>query len=319
MWTERHQGGLPGCAQIRFKRVELAYTYVVAGRTRGLAVRIAARSFWLEPNPHGRGVRWSTQRHTGDIMRKFATFLVVFAGIWAPAVSGAIAQEQSESSGSAASDPTASTKYQDFKLRYFDLTTGRKDHIFETEGSYPFNARFKIVNKLIGVHTNRIGTYETDFKELTLKPMLLTPGELFGFKATYALGVEWLKDLGDVTDGTGTGSDKIAPLAGIALAVSPKDTVIALVEYFHSYREDAGVTDVRQTGPRLIWLHSFPQSNSWLRVDWKAVIDHEAGGDFSSTLELQLGKMLRPKFGVYGELLLGDVVFNTDAYDIGLT
>lgn len=232
------------------------------------------------------------------------TFVLLFG------VTGALAQEQTESSsasssGAAASDPTASTKYQDFKYKYFDLTTGSKDHIFETEGSYPFNSRFKIVNKLIGVHTNRTGTWETDFKELTLKPMLLTPGELFGFKTKYALGVEWLKDLGDVTDGTGTGSDKIAPLAGIAFVVSPKDTVITLAQYFHSYTEDTGVAKVRQTGPRVIWLHSFPESNSWLRVDWKGVIDHEAGGDFSSTLELQLGKMIRPKFGIYGDLQIG--------------
>jgi hypothetical protein len=46
---------------------------------------------------------------------------------------------------------------------------------------------------------------------------------------------------------------------------------------------------------------------------------HEADNDFSSTLELQLGKMIRPNFGLYGELLLGDVVFDTDAYDMGFT
>lgn len=239
------------------------------------------------------------------------------------ACTGVIAQEQSDSpsnsSGASASDPLSSINSQDFKYSFFDLTTGSKDHIFEAEGSYAFNSRFKISHKLLGVHTNRTGTYETDFKELSLKPILLTPGELFGFKTKYALGVEWLKDLGDVTDGTGSGSDKIAPLVGVAWVVSPKDTVITLAQYFHSYTEDTGVAKVRQTGPRIIWLHSFPQSNSWLRVDWKGVIDHEASNDFSSTLELQLGKMLRPKFGVYGELLLGDDVFDTDAYDIGFT
>jgi hypothetical protein len=29
--------------------------------------------------------------------------------------------------------------------------------------------------------------------------------------------------------------------------------------------------------------------------------------------------MLRPKFGIYGDLLLGDVLLDTDAYDIGFT
>ncbi len=237
----------------------------------------------------------------------------------------AIAQEQSEASsessagGAAASDPTSSVNSQDIKYRFLDLTTGGYDHIFEAEGNYAFNPRFKINHKLSGVHTNRSGAYETDFKELSLKPIFLTPGMLFGFKTKYALGVEWVKDLGDVTDGTGTGSDKIAPLAGVAWVVSPKDTVITLVQYFHSYREDAGVANVRQTGPRVIWLHSFPEIQSWLRVDWKGVINHEAGNDFSHTLELQLGKMIAPTFGIYGELLLGDAVFDTAAYDIGFS
>lgn len=256
-------------------------------------------------------------------MKQFELFMVATAGVLALGVSGAIAQEQSgsssENSGAAASDPTSSVNSQDFKYKYFDLTTGSKDHIFEAEGNYAFNPRFKINHKLIGVHTNRIGSYETDFKELSLKPIFLTPGHLFGIKTVFAVGGEWIKDLGDVTDGTGSGSDKIAPLAGVAWAVSPKDTVITLAQYFHSYTEDTGVAKVRQTGPRVIWLHSIPQIKGWLRVDWKGVINHEADNDFSSTLELQLGKMITPKFGVYGELLLGDVVFDTDAYDIGFS
>ena len=247
----------------------------------------------------------------------------VFGCIFLISATSSFAQEPSEtssnSSGAAASDPTSSVNSQDFKYQYIDLTTGAKDHIFEAEGSYAFNPRFKISHKLNGVHTNRIGTYETDFKELTLRPILLTPGELFGFKTKYALGVEWLKDLGDFNSGTGSGSDKIAPLAGIAWVVSPKDTVITLAQYFHSYREDTGVADVRQTGPRIIWLHSFPEIKSWLRVDWKGLINHEADDEFSSTLELQFGKMIRPKFGIYGELLLGNDVFDTDAYDIGFS
>ena len=131
--------------------------------------------------------------------------------------------------------------------------------------------------------------------------------------------MEWQKDLGDVTDGTGSGADKISPLAGVAWVVSPNDTVVTLVQYFHSYREDSGVANVRQTGPRLIWLHSFPEIQGWSRVDWKGSINHEDGNDFSHTLELQLGKMITPRFGVYGELLIGDVLLDTNAYDIGFS
>ena len=37
----------------------------------------------------------------------------------------------------------------------------------------------------------------------------------------------------------------------------------------------------------------------------------------TETLELQLGTMITPTVGLYGELLLGDTVFDTDAYEIG--
>lgn len=55
----------------------------------------------------------------------------------------------------------------------------------------------------------------------------------------------------------------------------------------------------------------------WLKFDFKGAFDHENGDKFSETLELQLGRQLTPRVGVYAELLLGDAVFNTNAYEIG--
>ena len=40
--------------------------------------------------------------------------------------------------------------------------------------------------------------------------------------------------------------------------------------------------------------------------------------DYTSTLELQLGKMFTPRVGVYAEALLGDDVFKTDFFDTGV-
>ena len=34
-------------------------------------------------------------------------------------------------------------------------------------------------------------------------------------------------------------------------------------------------------------------------------------------MELQLGTMITDSIGIYGELLLGDSVLDTDAYDMG--
>ena len=74
---------------------------------------------------------------------------------------------------------------------------------------------------------------------------------------------------------------------------------------------------MRQTGPRLIWIRKLPTIGGWFKADLKMSIDHEDDENFSQTLEVQLGKMISPRMGFYGELLLGDDVLDTNAYDIG--
>ncbi len=201
------------------------------------------------------------------------------------------------------------------RYRYFDLGRGRESHSFETEGAYAFNPRFKVTNKLIGVNTDKGGSDETDFQLLTFKAIHLTPMKPFGIKAKFAIGGEWLKDLGDLDKGTGSGVDMIAPLVGVGWLPTDKDFVITLVQYFHSYDEDAGAAKVRQTGPRLIYIRSIPDIKGWAKVDWKGVIDHEKDEEFSSTIELQLGHMLTKRFGVYGEFLSE---IDSDAFDWGV-
>jgi hypothetical protein len=74
---------------------------------------------------------------------------------------------------------------------------------------------------------------------------------------------------------------------------------------------------VRETGPRLIWIRSIPDIKGWFKADLKMSINHEDDNDFSQTLELQFGKMFSPRVGGYAEILLGDDVMDTNAYDIG--
>ena len=181
-----------------------------------------------------------------------------------------------------------------------------------------FHPRFKFTNELRGVHTDRRGDWETDFEELKLKGIFLTDGQPFGIKAKYALGVEWIKNLGDFDKGTGSGVDVIAPLAGIGWVPTEMDFVITLVQYFASYQHHDGAKQVRQTGPRLIYIRKIPQIGGWFKADWKGSIDHKDSNDFSSTLEFQLGKMFTPRIGLYGEGFIGDEVFDTNAYDWGL-
>ena len=228
----------------------------------------------------------------------------------------ALAQEAA--SGAAASDPTAAVNYQDVRYRYFDLDQGADKHSFETEGAYMLHPRFKLTNELRYVNTDRSGKSEQDFEELKLKGIHLSDIEPFGIKAKLALGVEWLKDLGDFKKGTGTGADSIAPLVGIGWIPDDRNFIITLVQYFHSYDTDsARKEDVRETAPRLIWIRTLPDIGGWFKADLKMSIDHEDDENFNQILELQLGKMLSPRIGIYGELLLGDDVLDSNAYNVG--
>jgi hypothetical protein len=206
-------------------------------------------------------------------------------------------------------------KYQDLRYRYFDLDKRGHTHSFETEGAYVFHPRFKVTNELRYVRTDSSGSWETDFEELKLKGNFLTDIMPFGIKAKLALGVEWLKDLGDFEKGTGSGSDQIAPLAGIGWIPTDLDFIITLVQYFHSYDTHDGGPKVRKTTPRLIYIRKIPQIGGWFKADYKGEIDHEDDEDYSSTLELQLGKMFTPRIGAYVEGLIGDDVFETNAYN----
>jgi hypothetical protein len=232
----------------------------------------------------------------------------------------AYADEPKETSGggAAASDPTAAVNFQDIKLRYFDLPRGNEEGVLEAEGSYVFFPALKLVHKINGVHTDKSGDWETDFRELSLKPIFLHPIKPFGVNAKFALGGEWIKDLGDSDDGTGIGSDQIAPLTGVGWLFTEEDFVITLVQYFHSYEEDSGVDDVRTTGPRLIYIRKLPAIKGWGKVDLKGSIDHENDNDFTQTLELQLGTMVTDRLGIYGEGFVGDTVLDTNAYDMGV-
>ena len=220
--------------------------------------------------------------------------------------------------GAAASDPTAAVNFQDLKLRYFNLTEGNEESILEAEGSYVFSPVLKLSHRITGTRTNRSGDWETDFRELSLKPIYLHPIMPFGIKAKFALGVEWLKDLGTFRDGTGTGADQIAPLTGIGWLPTDDDFVITLVQYFHSYHVNDGVEKVRKTGPRLIYIRALPSIKGWGKVDLKASIDHKDDNDITETLELQLGTMVSDRIGIYGEAFVGDSVLDTDAYDMGI-
>ncbi len=58
------------------------------------------------------------------------------------------------------------------------------------------------------------------------------------------------------------------------------------------------------TGPRVIFIRKIPQIRGWLKLDNKFSIDHEQSGQTTNVLETQVGTMLTPRIGLYGEYLL---------------
>ncbi len=209
-----------------------------------------------------------------------------------------------------ASDPTAALNFTDFKIQFFDTgdlsPAGDERDRYAIEGAYVFNPKHKMTYELNYWDTNVTGKSETDFESLKVKYINLTPGMMeSGLKYKFAIGAEIIADLGDPNKGIGSGTTQIAPLVGYGFVMSPQDTVITLVQYFHSVDEDDNAEKVRVTGPRVIWIHSFPKYKAWFKLDNKFSINHEDDHATGNTLEVQFGKFIAPKVAVYVEALYG--------------
>jgi len=220
-----------------------------------------------------------------------------------------------------ASDPTASVNFTDFRFQAFDLGDvgiGDSRDRYAIEGAYAFTPSHKLTYELNYWDTDITGRGTSGLESFKTKYINLTPGQLGNVRYKFALGAELSFDLGDQDDGIGTGTDTIAPLIGAGWSLGEKDLLITLVQYFHSYSEDRNANEVRLTGPRIIWIHSLP-NRSWLKIDNKFSIDHENDNHSSNLLEIQLGRMLTPEFGIYLDYLsnTGGQKIYDDGFGIG--
>lgn len=226
--------------------------------------------------------------------------------------------------GTDASNPTASVNFVDFRYQTFDLdgsAAGLDRDRFAIEGAYALSAEHKFTFELNYWNTNITGKDESGLESLKAKYINLQPGMLSGgLKYKTALGVEIIQDLGEVTEGIGTGTDSIAPLFGAGWLLNERNFVITLVQYFHSYDEDVNAKKVRLTGPRVIWIYKLPKIKGWIKVDDKFAIDHENDNHSSNIVELQLGKMFTPSIGAYFDYLVstGGVKAYDDGIGVGL-
>ena len=200
-----------------------------------------------------------------------------------------------------ASNPLAAVNNTDLRIKYFDLDNQSKRLDYYIDGAAMLNPKLKFKYELHYNDTDVTGKDEKELESLHLK-LIAFPieGKLKGGQPfRLAVGVEWIKDLGDTDKGIGTGTDQIAPLIGIAMGIRPGTMLIPLMQHYEGYDGD----DLSQTSLRLIALQNFP-NDVWGKMDFKASYDWE-NDEVPSSIEFQLGKSLTKSMGVYIDLQSG--------------
>ena len=215
--------------------------------------------------------------------------------------------------GAAGSNPLSSVSKVDLEWEFLK-DAGSDINDFALLGSTMLHPRLKLIVELHYGLTNQTGRQENDWNSLAFKPIFfpkdLNLSDRFGLRT--AVGVEWIIDFGNDDKGIGSGSDIVAPLAGIALMDREWKTVyIPLVQHFESYESG----DVSQTALRLIALQPLP-GGAWFKLDAKLPFDWENHKRPASS-EFELGTMLWSNVGVYGKFLTG--IGGDRAFDWGTT
>ncbi len=225
---------------------------------------------------------------------------------------GVIEEEKESAEGEEGnpSDPTAAVKYTDLRYRYLDLGGDADRNWLTVEGGFMVNPKIKLIYELHGWNSDLSGSSESSLESAHLKGIYISKPRRLTDKIGYKLagGVELIANLGDFSDGTGSGAHIVAPFGGVAWSLPHENTLITLGQYFGSVDVDSDANDVNITALRVIWLKQLPH-RMWFRLDDKFQINHELSESTSNTVELQLGKMINRKFGLYADLL-----YNTGGY-----
>ena len=209
-----------------------------------------------------------------------------------------------------ASNPLAAVDNTDVRLQYFDLDGSSDRYDLWADGAYMLTPKLKLKYELHYWDTDVTGSRENGFETLHVKPIYFPKqGEWDSWKWKLAVGLEWIVGFGNEDDGIGTGSDQIAPFAGVAL-VRGGLVLVPLVQHFVEYDGP----DVNQTSVRLIAIQSLPDE-FWGKLDAKIPFDWE-NDEVPATAEVQVGKMFTPAFGTYVDGLFG--IGHDRPYDWGV-
>jgi hypothetical protein len=225
-----------------------------------------------------------------------------------------------------ASSPLAKLNFVDLRVRNYDVLAvpGLGDWEFthySIDGVTMLTADDRLAYKVNYVDSDFFGQSHQELSNIELSwAHIFDQGQLGDIKFKWGAGFEWNKNFGDPSKGTGSGSDLLTPQAGIGWMLGPTTQFFTLAQYFRSYSEDAGAPEVDRPAGRLIFMHMFPQTYSWVFIDNKFVVDRDNDNASGNMLEVQFGQMLNPQFGIYLEYYkgTGNSALYEEGYGLGL-
>lgn len=198
-----------------------------------------------------------------------------------------------------ASNPLAAVNNTDLRAQYFDVSGSDKEDYW-LSGAYMVNPKFKLKYELHYWKTDITGKEENGLDEIRIKGIYFpTQGLLGEWNYKVAVGAEWIVSANNEDKGIGSGSDQIAPLAGLALTKG-NTVLVPLIQHFISYDGP----NVNTTSFRLIGIQSL-ENNYWVKLDAKIPFEWENDNAIPATAEVQFGKMFTPSFGLYTDANAG--------------
>jgi hypothetical protein len=234
------------------------------------------------------------------------TLLVVAA----VSIAETVDEEIAEDGGENPSNPLSKGKNTDLRVQYFDQRDGSEQYDYVVDGAFMASDKLKIKYELHYWDTDVTGKSEQDWESFHLKGIYFPKEGRFG-ETPYrlAVGMEWIQSFDNQDQGIGSGSDIISPFTGIALGVSEDLMLIPLIQHYEEYDGP----NVQVTAGRLIGLWKLPRGY-WGKLDAKVPYDWDNEVTPASA-EFQFGRMFTPRFGIYGEGLVG--VGDDRSYDWG--
>ena len=198
------------------------------------------------------------------------------------------------------SNPLSKGMNTDLRAQYFQLRNGNEQTDFFIDGAFMASDKLKIKYEAHYWETNVTGKSEQDWESIHLKGIYFPKEGKWG-NTPYrtAVGLEWIKSFDNADLGIGADSDFLSPFVGVALQMNENLTLIPLVQHYSEYSGD----DIDITAGRLIGLYKF-SGGYWGKLDAKLPYDWN-DEEVSSIVEVQIGRMFTPGFGLYLEGLAG--------------